>query len=208
MPQPSTEQFSDRFELGIMLDHLWSETMGLPVDDKERVLAKLIDVLGREGVSYAVMGGVAVQLYTEEPRTTADLDIALHDRDDVPGDSLEREGFMYDGRHEWSDNWRAPAPAGTIRKARIAVQFSADRLMSDSVDRAVVVKAGDLSFPLVTMEDLILLKLAAAEEPRRRESKRQHDVADVTRLLEEHPELGSEETRRRIRAVKMSLLGK
>ena len=206
MPQPTAEQFSDRFGLGIMLDHLWGETMGLPADDKERVLARLNDVLEGEGIPSAVMGGVAVQLYTEEPRTTADLDIALHDRDDVPGESLERAGFMHDGRHEWSDNWRAPAPAGTIRKARIAVQFSADRLMSDSVDRAVVVKAGDLSFPLVTMEDLILLKLAAAEEPRRRESKRQHDVADVTRLLEEHPELGSEETRRRIRAVKLSLL--
>ena len=116
-------------------------------------------------------------------RTTADLDIALHDRDDVPEESLERAGFIHDGRHEWSDNWRAPAPAGTIRKARIAIQFSADRLMSDSVNRAVVVRAGDLSFPLVRMEDLILLKLAAAEEPRQRESKRQHDVADVTRLL-------------------------
>ena len=115
---------------------------------------------------------------------------------------------MFDGRHEWSDNWRAPAPAGTKRRARIAIQFSADKLMSASVDRAIVVHAGDLSFPLVTMEDLILLKLAAAEEPKRRAGKRQQDVTDVTRLLEEHPELGSEETRRRIRAVKMSLLGK
>jgi Nucleotidyl transferase of unknown function (DUF2204) len=206
MPQPSTEQFSDRFELGIMLDHLWSETMGLPVDDKERVLAKLIDVLGREGVSYAVMGGVAVQLYTEEPRTTADLDIALHDRDDIPRESLERAGFMHDGSHEWSENWRSPAPAGTHRRARIAVQFSADRLMSSSVDRAVIVRAGDLSFPLVTMEDLILLKLAAAEEPKRRASKRNQDVTDVTRLMEEHPELGSGEIRRRVRTVKLRLL--
>ena len=115
---------------------------------------------------------------------------------------------MHDGRHEWSDNWRAPAPAGTLRRERIAVQFSADRLMSASVDRAVVVKAGDLSFPLVTMEDLILLKLAAAEEPKRRASKRQQDVTDVTLLLEEHPELGSGEIRRRIRTVKLGLLDK
>jgi hypothetical protein len=202
------EQFSERFELGIRLDHLWSETMGLPSDDKERVLACLIDVMERERIPYAVMGGVAVQLYTEEPRTTADLDIALHDRGDIPGESLERAGFMHDGSHEWSDNWRAPAPAGTNRRARIAVQFSDDRLMSASVDRAVMVRAGDLSFPLVTMDDLIRLKLAAAEEPERRASKRNQDVNDVTRLLEEHPELDSAETRKRIRAVKTILLDK
>jgi hypothetical protein len=208
MPQPSAEQFSERFDLGIMLDHLWGETMGLPVDDKESVFACLIDVLGREGTLYAVMGGVAVQLYTEEPRTTADVDIALHDRDDIPRVSLERVGFAYDGRHKWSENWRAPALAGTLRKRRILVQFSADDLMSASVDRAVEVRAGDLSFPLVTMEDLILLKLAAAEESTRRASKRQQDITDIVHLLEEHPELDSVETRRRLRAVKLSLLDK
>ena len=206
MPQPSAEQFSERFDLGIMLDHLWGETMGLPADDKESVLACLIDVLGREGVPYAVMGGVAVQLYTEEPRTTADVDIALHDRDDIPRASLEKVGFTYDGRHRWSENWRAPSLAGTFRKSRISVQFLADDLMSASVDRAVEVRAGDLSFPLVTMEDLILLKLAAAEESTRRAGKRQQDITDIIRLLEEHPELDSDETRRRLRAVKLSLL--
>ena len=80
--------------------------------------------------------------------------------------------------------------------------------MSASVDRAVEVRAGDLSFSLVTMEDLILLKLAAAEESTRRASKRQQDITDISRLLEEHPELDLEETRRRLRAVKLSLLDK
>jgi hypothetical protein len=39
---------------------------------------------------------------------------------------------------------------------------------------------------------LVLLKLEAAEEPRRRPSKRRSDAADVSRLLEEHPELEQE----------------
>ena len=208
MPQPSAEQFAERFELGITLDHLWGETMGLPADDKENVLASLIDVMRHEAIPYAVMGGVAVQLYTEEPRTTADVDIALHNRDDIPRESLVKAGFTYDGSYRWSENWRAPAPASTHRRRRISVQFSADDLMSASVDRAVEVRAGDLSFPLVTMDDLILLKLAAAEEATRRVSKRQQDVTDIARLLEEHPELDLAETRRRLRAVKLSLLDK
>jgi hypothetical protein len=43
-----------------------------------------------------------------------------------------------------------------------------------------------------------LLKLEAAEEPKRRMSKKIHDVGDVVRLLEDHPELDSPEIRARL----------
>jgi len=36
--------------------------------------AQLADLLEKERVRYAVIGGIAVQLYTEEPRTTRDID--------------------------------------------------------------------------------------------------------------------------------------
>ena len=205
MPQPTTEQFTERFSIGLSLDHLWSETMGMSEHDKERVLTSLVGVLDGSGTPYAVMGGVAVQLYTEEPRTTAEVDIALHSRDDIPRGELERGGFSYDGLHRWSENWRGPAPSGTPRRQRISVQFSADDLMSASVDRAVPAQAGGLRLQLVTMDDLVLLKLAAAGEPSRRASKRLQDLADVTRLLEEHPELDSHAIRRRLRTIKGSL---
>jgi hypothetical protein len=77
--------------------------------------------------------------------------------------------------------------------------------MSASVDRAVPAQAGGLKLQLVTMDDLILLKLAAAGEPSRRASKRLQDLADVTRLLEEHPGLDSRMIRRRLRTIKKSL---
>ena len=77
MPRPTTEQFVDRFAVGLTLDHLWCETMGLPVDDKEKVLSSLVMILKSTVTLYAMIGGVAVQLYTEETRTTAELNIAL-----------------------------------------------------------------------------------------------------------------------------------
>jgi hypothetical protein len=52
------------------------------------------------------------------------------------------------------------------------------------------------------MPDLILLKLAAAEEPKRRTSKKIHDVGDVVRLLEDHPELDSPEIRARLSRIR------
>jgi len=206
MPHPTPWQFEQRFAVGMSLDHLWSETMGLPIDDKERVLASLVRVLERSGTPYALMGGVAVQLYTEEPRATADLDIALRSREEVPREILAEAGFSYDGEHRWSENWRGPAREGTPKRVRVAVQFSSDSLMAEAVDRAVATSVGDFVVRLVTMPDLVLLKLAAAEEETRRPSKRTHDVGDVLSLLEQHPELEDREIRDRLRRVRKLLV--
>ena len=96
--------------IGFALDRLWCETMGLIADDsKERPLRLVADVLERAGVPYALIGGVAVQLHTVEPRSTLDIDVAVPRFDDVPRGALLAAGFEYTGRHAQSDNWRAPA---------------------------------------------------------------------------------------------------
>ena len=59
MPRPTTEQIEDRLAVGLALDHLWSETMGLPIDDKGTVLAALVEVLRATDTPYAVIRGVA-----------------------------------------------------------------------------------------------------------------------------------------------------
>ena len=59
--------------------------------------------------------------------------------------------------------------------------------MGDAVARARPVDVGGLQLRLATVEDLLVLKLAAAEEPRCRPSKRRSDLLDVITLAEEHP---------------------
>jgi hypothetical protein len=73
--------------------------------------------------------------------------------------------------------------------------------MEDHVRRAVI-----RSLNFIMSADLIALKLVAAEEPNRRPSKREHDVADVLALLEEHPELKSPELMTRLQSVRTRLL--
>jgi hypothetical protein len=59
-------------------------------------ISRLGTMLGlNDAPAYAVIGGVAMQLYTEEPRTTADLDIALRSHDDLPREKLEAAGFSF-----------------------------------------------------------------------------------------------------------------
>ena len=124
--------------------------------------------------------------------------VGLPDRDskdtslryaDVPHEALLEAGFEHAGRHDHRDNWRAPGP-GSL-KERTAVQFSAeDEGIADAVEHAGIVDLDDgLRLRVATVADLIVLKLLAAAETKRRPSKREHDVADVLALLEDHPEL-------------------
>ena len=209
-PEPETlgiDESRDRLLIGFALDRLWCETMGLMEgDSKERPLRLMAEVLERAGVPYALIGGVAVQLHTVEPRSTLDIDVAVPRFDDVPRGALLEAGFEYTGRHAHSDNWRAPGdgPLAT----RVAVQFSAEDVgIAEAVAhaRSIVLDEG-VRLRVATAEDLIVLKLAAAGEPQRRASKREHDLADVLALLEQHPQLRSPQLAARVRAVRDQIL--
>jgi hypothetical protein len=190
MGLPATSEIRRRLRDSYALDRFYGETMGLETGDtKEGPLRALAALLESSQTPYALIGGVAVQLHSREPRTTRDIDIAVPTFADVPKEALELAGFVYEGRFPHSDNWRAPGP-GT-RAERTPVQFSAEDVgIADAVARAQVIDVdAGLRLRVATASDLVILKLAAAEEPRRRSSKRQQDLADVTKLVEEHPEV-------------------
>ena len=73
----TSQKAQDRLSVGYALDLLWSETMRLPEgDSKEQPLRLVAQLLERESVPYALIGGVAVQLHSEEPRSTLDIDVS------------------------------------------------------------------------------------------------------------------------------------
>ena len=196
-----------RLATGYALDQLWSETVGLPDgDSKEASLHLVATLLERERVPYALIGGVAVQLHTRDPRTTLDIDLAVPTYADVPDEALRAAGFEHTGRHDHSDNWRAPGPRPL--KQRTAVQFSAeDEGSTEAIEHATVVElASGVWLRVASVADLIVLKLVAAEEPKRRPSKREHDIGDILALLEEHPDLRSADLVTRIQRVRARLL--
>jgi hypothetical protein len=188
MSRSSAADLRRRLADGFALDHLWRETMGLPTGDtKEAPLRRVIEVLRAAGTPYALIGGIAVQMHSREPRTTLDIDLAVPRFDAIPATALLQAGFEHEGRHEHSDNWLAPGPRP--RSERTAVQFSAEDVgIDDAVARAREVEVSGLRVRLVTVRDLLVLKLAAAEEPKRRASKRRRDLVDIVSLAEEHPD--------------------
>lgn len=188
MGQPTPAELAQRLRDSFTLDLLWRETMGLPPNDtKEGPLRQVVSVLEATRTAYALIGGVAIQLHSEEPRTTLDIDLAVTTFAEIPGEALRSAGFEHEGRFAHSDNWRAPGAAP--RTQRTAIQFSAEDVgIAAAVGNARPMQVGGMTLRVASPADLVVLKLAAAEEPSRRMKKRRQDLMDILSLVEDHPD--------------------
>jgi len=150
---------------------------------KRPALLSLAKVLADAAVPYAVIGGVALQVHQDEPRTTLDIDLAVPQRGLIPRAQLEAAGFRETGRFEHSENW--VGPGGT------PLQFTDDPVLSGAIERAVVIDLEGVPLRVIGRADLLREKLRAGTDPARRRSKRLQDLADVQALLEIDPTLAA-----------------
>jgi hypothetical protein len=138
-------------------------------------------ILAQQNTAYAIIGGIAVQVHQQEPRTTLDIDVVLVSRGELPRAALLAAGFRESGRYGHSDNWIGPE--GT------PVQFSDDPVLAQAVPRAIEVPLGEVALRVLAKGDLLHEKLRAGQDPARRRSKRLQDLADAQALLEQDPAL-------------------
>ena len=153
---------------------------------KKPALFRLCSVLAEEGVVYALIGGLALQIHQEEPRTTLDIDIALLSRDSIPRSALSVAGFQFGGTFEHSENWTAED--GT------PVQFTDDPAIASAVAAAGEVVLDGVALRVIRVVDLLHEKLRAGSDPAPGRSKRLQDLVDAQALLEADPELINELT--------------
>ena len=71
----------------------------------------------------------------------------------------------------------------------LRVQLQTDSRYAAFVDRASPRNVLGLSLPVAALEDVLQGKVWAAQDPGRRPSKRQKDLADIARILEANPDL-------------------
>ncbi|HEY1338776.1 MAG TPA: hypothetical protein VGF59_14770 [Bryobacteraceae bacterium] len=69
------------------------------------------------------------------------------------------------------------------------MQIQTDPRYFAFVERAQRREVLDVSLPVAAIEDLLEGKVWAALDPERRGSKRQKDLADISRILESYPHL-------------------
>src|SRR5438128_172559 len=122
----------------------------------------------------------AVNAYVE-PVVSLDLDVV------IAADDVRRlEGALPQGlrieRFPHSRNISAPA-------SDLRIQVQTDPRYAAFVPRAQTREVLGLELPVAALEDVLQGKTWAAQDPSRRASKRQKDLADIARIIEAYPEL-------------------
>lgn len=170
-----------RLEIGFELDRRWHLLRGEMDSSKKPDLVAIATVLASSGTAYAVIGGVALQIHQAEPRTTLDIDLAVHDLAGLPESALVAAGFVRTGEFAHSVNWTGPG--GT------PIQFSGDPAFREAIDAAGVSLIDGTPLRVAVPLDLVRAKLRASRDPARRRSKRIQDLADAVSLIESQPDL-------------------
>lgn len=148
--------------------------------DRSQFLDRLIALLDGEGIRYCIVGGQAVNAYTE-PVVSLDLDLVVAVEDMTRAETRLAAAFSVE-RHPHSLN---VAEAGSD----LRVQIQTDPRYTAYVDRAAPRMVLGIRLPVAAIEDILQGKIWAASDPARRPSKRLKDLADIARLLEVAPDL-------------------
>jgi hypothetical protein len=144
-------------------------------------VGRLVKTLENWQIPWCMIGGLAVNHWAEEPLVTRDVDIVIAaDRVDDAVAALTAAGFSAE-RHEWSINLKG---AGDV-----TVQITTEAGYAEFPARAVPADVHGIPMRVASLEDTLTGKVRAWSDERRRPSKRQKDLLDITRLVEAHPTL-------------------
>ena len=153
-------------------------------------VADLTALLKDQGVPGAFIGGLAANLLGR-PRITKDVDAVV-----LLG-NLHLESFLAAGARFGFEPRISDATKFAVRnrvlllihepsKTDVDISLGTLPFEQESVDRASIITVKGISFPLVSPEDLIVMKALA---------RRARDVADIEAVLDAHPEVDLERVR-------------
>jgi hypothetical protein len=154
---------------------------GRKLMERDKVRA-ILQRLNAEHIHYAIIGGVALG-YHATPRATQDIDLLVR-RDDVPRLQRLLQDFYLRGT--------AVVMVFDVDGTHLDVLPADLRLKRAAIDNAIDVLVHDIPAKVVTVRDLLLLKLLAIPD-RPQLDKRRQDEADVTGILRQNADKISRE---------------
>jgi len=150
--------------------------------DHSNLLESLISTLNEHGIQFCAIGGQAVNAYVE-PLVSLDLDLVVAVDQLEQVEALLNQHFDFQLRR-FPHSLNIAMPGSDLR-----IQIQTDPRYSSFVERASVRTVLGLTLPVASLEDVLQGKIWAALDPERRGSKRQKDLADIARILEQYPDL-------------------
>ncbi len=148
---------------------------------KTDVVELLLKLLEDTSSPYCVIGGLAVNAYAE-PVVSLDLDlVVVSDRVDAVCEAARSKGLKIQG-FEHSINL---STLGSDLRIQIQTDPRYQGFLARVIERDVL----GYRMAVAALEDVLQGKIWAYSDEQRRKSKRQKDLADITRLVETHPAL-------------------
>ncbi len=151
--------------------------------DKSDLIEQLIELLSQHQIHYCVIGGQAVNAYVD-PLISLDLDLV------IAIDQIEQAEQQLQSR--FAVRHFPHSINVSLADSSLRVQIQTDPRYFDFVERAQTQAVLGLPLPVASVEDVLQGKIWAFQDPERRASKRQKDLADMARLLEAYPLLRSQ----------------
>lgn len=144
------------------------------------IIQELLNLLKKMDIDYCVIGGLAVNAYVD-PVVSLDLDIV------VVVDSIEKllEAAKIDfkiANFEHSINLNST-------KSDIRIQLQTDSRYQEFIKKSSERTILGYQMKVACLEDVLRGKVWAYLDDERRASKRQKDLADIFRIIEEYVEL-------------------
>jgi hypothetical protein len=152
------------------------------VTGHESDLVRAVAALRASGQAFCLIGGLAVNNYTE-PVVTLDADFAVVASGGL-APALKDQGFEVDA-FPHSMNARLPG-------SKLRLQITINSRYAEFPSRAVEATIFGVSMPVAALEDILRGKIWAFSDAQCRPSKRAKDRADIIRLCEDHPHLVQE----------------
>ncbi len=149
--------------------------------DQSGLLEQIITALEENHIRYCVIGGQGVNAYVD-PLDSLDLDLVIAaDQIEQVEALLESSDFQI---KRFAHSLNVALPGSSLR-----LQIQTDPRYATFPQRAEQRRVLGLTLPVAAAPDILMGKVWAFQDPARRGSKRQKDLADIARLLERYPEL-------------------
>jgi hypothetical protein len=144
------------------------------------ILQQMLDLLDAQKVDYCLIGGLAVNAFVE-PVVSLDLDLVVV-AEAMDGLLKEAEKIFRIEKFPHSTNLSST-------QSDLRIQLQTDPRYQDFIRRASMKDVMGYEMKVAAMEDVLQGKIWAYLDDSRRKSKRQKDLADIYRLIEEYPSL-------------------
>jgi len=156
------------------------EFMNAVSNGREDILQQMLDLLNEMKIDYCVIGGLAVNAYVE-PVVSLDLDLVI---------VAEATENLLKAAEKIFNIVKLPHSVNlSSTKSDLRIQLQTDPRYQTFIVRSSIKEVMGYEMKVAAVEDVLQGKTWAYCDEQRRKSKRQKDLADIFRIIEEYPHL-------------------